>query len=76
MDKFNNLIDKYLKLKTVFKSFFVVVMLFLVFFAINLFISLKNKPQSAYSVLSNNQENKNIMLQDTRVHNWNELEKK
>lgn len=71
----NNLINKYSGLQTVFKSFFLVVILFLVFFAVNVFISLKSKTDSAYTVLNNNEKLK-LMLQDTRVHNWSELEKK
>ena len=73
MEIFNNLISKYKGLQTIFKSFFLLVILFFVFFAINLFISIKGNHKSAYSVLSN--EEPNIMLQDTRVHNWSELKK-
>ena len=49
--------------------------MFLIFFAVNLFISVKNKSQSAYTVLDNNAGEQRVMLQDTRVHNWSEIEK-
>ena len=61
-----------IKFQNILKSTSVIVILFLIFFGINLLIMLKNRPQSAYSVLSNES---NIMLQDTRVHNWSEIEK-
>ena len=70
-----NLFSKYAKLHIFFRSFFIVVILFLVFFSINLYVSiLKSKPRSAYSVLEEKQTK--LMLQDTRVHNWSEIEKK
>ena len=61
-----------IKFQNILKSTSVIVILFLIFFGINLLIMLKNRPKSAYSVLSNES---NIMLQDTRVHNWSEIEK-
>ena len=73
MGKVTNSINKYKTLQTVFKSFFVLLALFLIFFGVNLFISIQNKSKSAYTVLSS--ENEQLMLQDTRVHNWSELEK-
>lgn len=64
-----------IKYENIFKSFFVVVILFLIFFSINLIITIKNKPQSAYTVLSNEPNQSIKKLQDTRVHNWSEIEK-
>ena len=70
MNVFNSLQDRYKKLKGVYSTLFVLVILFLVFFAGNLVIYFFNKPQSAYSVLNEESKNENkIMLQDTRVHN-------
>ena len=66
--------------KNVFRSFFLLVILFLFFFGISLFINVKNRPYSAYDVLVNKNriknEKENLMLQDTRVHNWDEVGKK
>lgn len=73
MEFLKNLISKYAGLKTVFKSFFLVIVLFLVFFAVNLFITINNKRNSAYKVLSS--ETNKTMLQDTRMHNWDEINK-
>ncbi|OGI19961.1 MAG: hypothetical protein A3B68_00255 [Candidatus Melainabacteria bacterium RIFCSPHIGHO2_02_FULL_34_12] len=73
METFKNLANKYLGLSTVLKSFFLLLILFLIFFGVNLFITIKDKPKSAYSIL--NEEGSKMMLQDTRVHNWSELEK-
>lgn len=73
MELLKNLLIKYSSLQTAFKGFFLLIVLFLVFFAINLFISIQNRPKSAYSVL--NKESM-VKLQDTRVHNWDEIEKK
>ena len=76
MNVFNSLQDRYKKLKGVYSTLFVLIVLFLVFFAGNLVIYFFNKPQSAYSVLDKESKNENkIMLQDTRVHNWDELNK-
>lgn len=74
-----DLISKYMGLQTIFKSFFLLIILFLVFFAVNLFISVKGKHESAYNVLSaesEKNEKAEVMLQDTRVHNWSELNKR
>ena len=59
-------------MKNVFKGFFVLI----IFFFINLFISVKSKHESAYSVLTREYEKSQLKLQDTRVHNWSELDKK
>ena len=75
MTIFDNLLGKYMSFKAIFKNFFLLVILFLLFFAFSLFIAVKNKPQSAYTALDGS-EKSNVMLQDTRVHNWSELEKK
>ena len=72
MGVFDGFLKKYTSLQASLKSFFLLIILFLVFFAANLFITVKNKPQSAYTVLTSDRE---IMLQDTRVHNWSELKK-
>ena len=63
--------------KNILKSFFLIVILFLFFFGINLFIIVKNKPTSAYNVLNSmkSQSDSPVMLQDVRVHNWDELGK-
>lgn len=74
MEILKNLASKYSSLQIAFKSFLFIVILFLMFFAINLFINFKNKSDSAYTVLSNEQSM--VMLQDTRVHNWSEVENK
>ena len=74
MELYKNLTKKYFGLSTVFKSFFVLIILFLIFFAVNLFVTIKSKKDSAYTVL--NSEGEKTMLQDTRVHNWSELDKK
>ena len=76
MEILKNLLTKYASLQTVFKSFFLLIILFLMFFAVNLFITVKNKSQSAYTVLSSEDEKLMPKLQDTRVHNWSELDKK
>ena len=78
----NNLLNAFAKLQSGFKSFFIVIILLLIFFSVNLFITLKNKPKSAYSVLNSNSESEvekeksKLMLQDTRVHNWDEIQQK
>ena len=72
-DKFENLSKS---MKNVFKGFFVLIVFFFLFFFINLFISVKSKHESAYSVLSRECEKSQLKLQDTRVHNWSELDKK
>ena len=73
-NKLENL-NKYMK--NVFKGFFVLIAFFFIFFAINLFISiLHNKPKSAYDALTSEYEKSQPKLQDTRVHNWSELDKK
>ena len=76
MEILKNLLTKYASLQTVFKSFFLLIILFLMFFAVNLFITVKNKSQSAYTILSSENEKSMLKLQDTRVHNWSELDKK
>ena len=76
MEILKNLLTKYASLQTVFKSFFLLIILFLMFFAVNLFITVKNKSHSAYSVLSSENEKSMPKLQDTRVHNWSEVDKK
>ena len=76
MEMFKNLFDKYVELKTVFKSFFLLVILFLVFFAGNLLIAICGKRESAYTALNHAEEKQKLMLQDTRVHNWSEVGKK
>lgn len=63
-------------MKNMFKGFYIVVVLFLIFFFINLFISVKSGHESAYSFLNREHEKSKLKLQDTRVHNWSELEKK
>ncbi len=73
-DKLQNLNNS---TRNIFKGFFVLIVFFFIFFAINLFISiLHNKPKSAYDVLSSEYEKSQLKLQDTRVHNWSELDKK
>ena len=71
-DKFENS-SKYMK--NVLKGFFVLIIFFFLFFFINLFISVKSKHESAYSVLNREYEKSQLKLQDTRVHNWSELDK-
>ena len=76
MSFLDKLSDKYTGLQTVFKSFFVLIILFLVFFAVNLFLLIQNRPKSAYSTLNEEASRLKIMLQDTRMHNWDEIDKK
>ncbi|GEM_PF-2747695 len=68
-----NLILKYSKLSSLFKSFFIVIIFLIIIFGANMFISMLNKSKSAYTYLNNGTE---IKLQDTRLHNWNEIDKK
>ena len=76
MELFKSLIKKYSDLQLIFKGFFLLIILFLVFFATNLFISIGSKKhQSAYSNLTSHDTRK-VKLQDTRAHNWSELDKK
>ena len=67
-----NLILKYSKLSSLFKSFFIVVIFLILIFGANLFISILNKPKSAYTYLNKDAE---VKLQDTRLHNWSEIDK-
>ena len=63
-------------LKNTFKGTFVLVLVLILFFTINLVVNINAKREFAYNVLSKlNNENNNVMLQDTRVHNWSELDK-
>ena len=64
-----------LNIQTFFRSSFVLIILFLLFFGISLFITLLNRPRSAYTILNSLNERENLMLQDTRVHNWSEVDK-
>ena len=73
MSFLDKLSDKYTGLQTIFKSFFVLIILFLAFFAVNLFLSIQNRPKSAYSALNEKASRLKIMLQDTRMHNWDEI---
>lgn len=67
----NTSIEKYLK------GSFVLLILFLTFFAVNLFIAVNNKPKSAYDALGGEKaEADNPKLTDTRAHNWSDLESK
>ena len=75
MDKTSNFFSSLLKVQNMLRSFFIVFMLFLIFFAISLLINIKNKPESAYNHLTSENERQEINLQDTRVHNWSELKK-
>lgn len=68
-----NLILKYSKLSGLLKSFFIVIFFLIIIFGANMFISMLNKPKSAYSYLNKDTE---VKLQDTRLHNWNEIDKK
>ena len=64
-------LDKY------FKGSFVLLILFLLFFAVNLFLTVNNKPKSAYDALDGEKwEKENIKLTDTRAHGWSDLESK
>ena len=76
MDKISNFFSSLLKAQNMLRSFFIVVVIFLLFFAISLFININNKPESAYNHLTSENERQEINLQDTRVHNWSELGKK
>lgn len=71
---FGQLSTRYAGLKTTFKTFFLLIIIFLIFFAVNLFFTVKNKPESAYTMLQS--QSRKHKLQDTRVHNWSEIEKK
>lgn len=73
MVNFAGLIKRFSNIQLVFRSAFILLILFLVFFAINLFISIKSNHETAYKSLT--AQDKQIMLQDTRVHNWSEINK-
>lgn len=63
--------------KNIFRGMVVLTIFFLMFFAINVIVSiLRNKSQSAYDTLTAEYEKSQPKLQDTRVHNWDELQKK
>ena len=63
-------------LKNTFKGTFVLVVVLLLFFTVSLVVNINAKHESAYNVLSKlNSKNNTVMLQDTRVHNWSELDK-
>ena len=61
--------------KSVPLGILVIVVFFFLFFFINLLISVKGRHESAYTVLSKESEKSQPKLQDTRVHNWSELDK-
>lgn len=64
-------LDKY------FKGSFILLILFLLFFAVNLFLSVNNRPKSAYDALNGEKwEKESLKLTDTRAHNWSDLKKK
>lgn len=56
------------------RGILIIAAIFFVFYGIYLYVTLTNKPKSAYSVLMENTNQ--AMLQDTRVHNWNEIKEK
>ena len=68
-----DILQKYSFLRITLRSFFVLVVLFLLFFAVNLLV-LMNKKESAYNNLA--AEKSKVMLQDTRLHNWDEIEER
>ena len=70
-----NLYDSNKSVQTAFKGFLIVAVIFLAFFAVNLWLCLQGKRESAYSALSRNEKEEQMMLQDTRVHNWSEVKK-
>ncbi|MBI2996327.1 MAG: hypothetical protein HYY52_06425 [Candidatus Melainabacteria bacterium] len=76
MTLFNNLFGKCAKLQIFLKGSLILIILFLMFFAINLFISIQFSKKSAYDALTENTVKEKVMLQDTRVHNWSEVNKK
>lgn len=54
------------------KGIIIISFVFFLFYGVYLFVTLNNRPKSAYSSLT---QGSNIMLQDTRVHNWDEIKK-
>ncbi len=63
-----------------FKGSFILLILFIIFFAVNLYMTINNKPISAYDALLKNKDNienktKDIKLTDTRAHSWEGLKK-
>ena len=64
------------KMSGFFKKFFLIIVILLVFYAGYLVVLLNNKPQSAYKDLITKESKHKTKLQDTRVHNWSELQKK
>ena len=63
--------------KNIFRGMVVLTIFFLMFFAINVIVSiLRSKSQSAYETLTVEYEKSQPKLKDTRVHNWSELQKK
>ena len=71
MPQMNNIFEKIEKLHIALKGTLAVLAVFLLIYWISLFISLHSKPNDAYSFLTS--ESEKIMLQDTRVHSWSEV---
>lgn len=66
-----------ISLEKYFKGSFVLLILFLIFFAVNLFLTVNNKPKSAYDALGGEKaEAESPKLTDTRAHSWNNLKRK
>ena len=70
----DNLLKKYEKLQMILKVSLVILAICLLFYWVNLFSTLHNKSEDAYSVLL--KENQKLKLQDTRIHNWSEVNSK
>ena len=71
----NDKLQSFMKSVKSLKGTLLVIIIFIFLFAfINLIISVKSKHESAYSALSREHES-TLKLQDTRVHNWNEIDK-
>ncbi len=57
-------------------TLFIIIVFVFLFVFVNLIITVKSKHESAYSVLNREYEQSMLKLQDTRVHNWSEVEEK
>ena len=71
MQAFNNLLERLEKLHVVLKGLLLVFAVFLLVYWINVYFILHTKSNDAYSFLTS--ESEKIMLQDTRVHSWDEV---
>ena len=70
---FSKLLSKYSTLQGSLRTMLILIVLLTVFFFINLFFVFRSKHESAYNALNKEVQNDQLMLQDTRVHNWDQI---